>query len=99
MTATTISAANALDLSFESRDLYETLTVRDYMKRLLTTLFEEGEGFSGKRPFGNSGWEYDIARPLISGGYISGEIDSDGCVEDFDEDEFQRGVRLLIAAL
>ncbi len=32
-------------------------TIRDYFLRLVEQLWMEGEGFSGKRPFGNSGWE------------------------------------------
>ena len=39
-------------------------TVREYLKMLLERLWEEGEGFSGKRPFGNSGWEYDLYAAL-----------------------------------
>ena len=48
----------------------------------MTTLWEKGEGFSGKRPFGNSGWEYDIYRPLISGGFIPGKLDGEGYYVD-----------------
>jgi hypothetical protein len=34
--------------------------VREYLKALLTELWREGESFSGKRPFGNSGWEREL---------------------------------------
>jgi hypothetical protein len=64
-----------LDLEFESRDLHQTLTVANYLRELLLTLWHEGEGFSGKRPFGNSGWEYDLYVPLIKAGAIPGELD------------------------
>lgn len=40
-------------------------TVKGYLKALLFTLWDEGEGFSGKRPFGNSGWECDLTDALI----------------------------------
>jgi len=40
-------------------------TVKGYLKALLFTLWDEDEGFSGKRPFGNSGWEYDLTDALI----------------------------------
>lgn len=40
-------------------------TVKGYLKALLFTLWDEDEGFSGKRPFGNSGWEYELTEPLI----------------------------------
>jgi hypothetical protein len=45
----------ALELRFDS-DAGDNITIRDYLRILLETLWEEGEGFSGKRPFGNSGW-------------------------------------------
>jgi len=35
-------------------------TIRDYLKALLNQLWMEDEGFSGKRPFGNSGWQHEI---------------------------------------
>lgn len=40
-------------------------TVRGYLKELLRTIWLEGEGFSGKRPFGDSSWYYDISNALI----------------------------------
>lgn len=43
----------------------EAKTFREYFKKLLQTLMEEGEGFSGKRPFGDSSWEYDLYDSLI----------------------------------
>ena len=35
-------------------------TIGEYFEKLLLTLWDEQEDFSGKRPFGNSGWEYDV---------------------------------------
>lgn len=43
-------------------------TIKGYLKALLYALWDEGEGFSGKRPFGNSGWEGDLLDPLINQG-------------------------------
>ena len=74
---------DALEARFSS-DAGDDITVRDYLRTLLMTLWEEGEDFSGKRPFGNSGWEYDLYKPLIAGGFIPGKLDDDGCVEDYD---------------
>ena len=73
----------ALEVRFDS-DAGSDLTVRDYLRTLLMTLWAEGEGFSGKRPFGNSGWEYDIYRPLIAGGFVPGALDEDGYVNTVD---------------
>jgi len=57
------SLTSALSIRFNS-DAGDNLTVRDYFYNLLRTLWIEEEGFSGKRPFGNSGWQYDIYNAL-----------------------------------
>lgn len=44
------------------------LTVREYLVKLLLEVWQEGEGFSGKRPFGNSGWENELVTPLAENG-------------------------------
>lgn len=64
-------------------------TIRDYMKTLLVQLLTELDGFSGKRPFGNSGWEYDLFAALISGGKIEGRLDQDGFVAKVDNRKAQ----------
>lgn len=74
-------------------------TVRGYFKALLTRLFEEDEGFSGKRPFGNSGWTWDLAQPLIKAGVVEGKFDEDGYVEEVDEPAFNATIFRLIGAL
>lgn len=61
------------------------ITIKEYLILLLRTLWREGEGFSGKRPFGNSGWDYDLYIALIKAGYVEGTFDEDGFIEDFDE--------------
>lgn len=58
--------------------------VVEYLHSLLFTLWEEGEGFSGKRPFGNSCWENELYLPLVVGGFVNGELDEDGYLEDVD---------------
>jgi hypothetical protein len=94
-----IHPTDVLNVRFKSRDLGETLTVRDYLKRLLIELFREGESFSGKRPFGNSGWEHDIAFPLIACGFLKGTLDEDDCVDEIDWDEFNAAMAKVIGAL
>ncbi len=51
------------------------VTLREYFHALLSTLWHEEEGFSGKRPFGNSGWQGDVYRPLAKAGYVTGDED------------------------
>jgi hypothetical protein len=57
-------------------------TIREYLLKLLTNLWIYGEGFSGKKPFGNSGWEYEIYQALIRAGFIEGELDEEGYIDD-----------------
>jgi hypothetical protein len=49
-----------LKIEFDCYDLNRMLTIKDYLKELLLRLWNECEGFSSKRPFGNSGWEWDL---------------------------------------
>lgn len=62
----------------------EAETVGHYLYTLLWTLWQHGEGFSGKRPFGNSCWENELYLPLVAGGFVNGELDEHGYVEDVD---------------
>ena len=74
-------------------------TIRGYLVALLDRLWEEGEGFSGKRPFGNSGWEYDLYKPLVRSGKAKGKIDDYGDLEDVDSDECNELIFTAIAEL
>ncbi len=78
MTTKPLDHKSALELRFDS-DAGENETIRNYLYALLSTLWQEEERFSGKRPFGNSGWEHDLYRPLALAGYVDG--DSHGYVE------------------
>jgi hypothetical protein len=50
-------------------------TVREYLTRLLLVLWRERDLFSAKRPFGGSGWYWDIY----------GALQAAGLMEDFDD--------------
>lgn len=78
-----IEAAKAV--VFESRDLNVRISVVEWMKRLLSELFYEEEGFSGKRPFGNSGWKQDAEVALIKAGFLEGSLDQDGYIDDCED--------------
>jgi hypothetical protein len=87
------TARQALDLPMPDNDANAT-SIRSYLVELLAKVWEEGECFNGKRPFGNSGWEYDLFPPLITAGLVTGRLDEDGYVDDIDD----RAATLLIAA-
>lgn len=88
-----------LDYKFPSSDLYKTVTVRQFLQELLLTLFREGEGFSGKRPLGNSGWTADLVKAAIRGGFCSGTLDEDGYLDFVDEKAFEALMARCIRAL
>lgn len=80
-----ISNEGILALPMQENDA-DASTIREYLKALLVKLYQEGEGFSGKRPFGNSGWDWDIYIPLIKAGVVKGTLDADGWIDDVDAD-------------
>ncbi len=79
-----LTGAQVLEVAMSENDADAT-TIKEYLLRLLDKLWEEGEAFSGKRPFGNSGWEYDLYKPLLSAGAVAGQLDEDGNIEDVDD--------------
>ena len=88
-----------LDIEIYSDDLNQSITLREYFKKLLITLWEEGEDFSGKRPFGNSGWQYDVYSALIVEGIIDGKFDEAGYISELDEPIAQQFIIKLIKEL
>lgn len=77
----------------------DVATVRAYLVKLLHNVWTEEEGFDGKRPFGNSGWQMDIYKPMIEADIVDGIIDHDGYVEQFDEHAAERIVLAAIESL
>jgi hypothetical protein len=73
----------------------EIKTIRDYLHGLLRNLWAQGEGFSSKRPYGNSGWEYDLYTALARAGLIEAELDEDGGLEDITDEERTKADRMI----
>lgn len=72
MTPTDEQLDAALLLRFDS-DAGDELTMLEYFEQLLQTLWDEGEGFSGKRPFGNSGWQGEVIQALAAAELVKNE--------------------------
>lgn len=74
-------------------------TIGDCLVKLLATLWDEKEGFDGKRPFGNSDWDSDLVAALIQAGAIEGELDEDGYINFCDDDAAEELIARAIQAL
>ncbi len=74
-------------------------TIGEYLEKLLLTLWDEEDGFSGKRPFGNSGWKWEIYTALISAKVVNGKLDEDGYIEEVDFSVSDDVVRNIIFAV
>lgn len=76
-----------LDAMGDFPDAGGEITIREFLCKLLSELWNKGESFSGKRPFGNGGWEYPIYEVLIREGAVQGTLDEDGRVDELERDE------------
>jgi len=85
-----------LEIVIESEDFGEPTTLHDYLRRLLSAVWQEAEGFCGKRPFGNSGWQYDVYAALIRNKVMPGDFDENGYVAETDTDAADRLIISLI---
>lgn len=90
---------NVLDAKMPLPNDADAITVRDYLGALLRELWCNDEGFSGKRPFGNSGWQNDLYRALVMAQLIKGEIDEDGYLQFCDKKTAHRLILKAIASL
>lgn len=77
----------------------EASSIRDYLVKLILGVWENGEGFSGKRPFGNSGWTFELAAALVRGELLDGRFDEDGYLDEYAGDQLDYMMLLAINAL
>jgi hypothetical protein len=63
-----------LDIPMQDNNA-KAITIRDYLKMLLATLWEGKDSFSGKRPFGTCCWELELYRALVTAGAAEGKIE------------------------
>lgn len=95
---TTPTGAEILAVPLPKNDA-DAATIHDYLVALLAVLWREEEGFSGKRPFGNSGWAYEVYAGLADAGLIEATRDEDGYLNDVDVPVADALVQRAIAAL
>lgn len=84
------TARRVLDLPLLYGNDAGVATIRDYLIKLLTTLWEEQDSFDAKAPFGNAGWNVDIYLVLLRAELI------EGTAGEFND---ERGDALMNAAI
>lgn len=89
---------DVLDLPMDDYDS-GAHSIREYLTKLLLMLWRERDGFSGKRPFGNSNWDWDLYLPLVQASLVSGEITAEGDLVGFDEAAADAAIESAIKAL
>lgn len=62
------------------------MTVKEYLKLILTTFWKDKPEFSGKRPFGESNPESYIDKAFIQAKLVKGDLDEDGFVNHVDKE-------------
>lgn len=74
-------------------------TIGEFLGVLLSTLWQENEGFSGKRPLGDSNWQWIVYEALVKNGFVSGTLGEDGYLEDFPYEEEKKADKLILQAI
>lgn len=83
---TSPTAQEILATPMQENDANAT-TIGGYLACLSAAVWQKEEGFSGKRPFGNSGWDHDVIRALITAKHVKGSLDADGYIVSYDGTE------------
>lgn len=94
----TITGKSILNVKMQDNDA-EAETIGDYLQTLLWDLWSQGEGFSSKRPFGNSSWEYELYAALVTAGLVEGSLNEDGYIESVDHYEANELIKKAILAM
>jgi hypothetical protein len=91
----------AVPLHLAAQEDSGAATVREYLVALLRRLWEEEDGFSGKRPFGSSGWRSDLVIPLAKAGYVAGRevSEPEDEWEEWEGLDYERGFALIHRAI
>ena len=89
---------NILHLPMGDNDT-DAATVGEYLGLLLSTLWLQADGFSGKRPFGDSDWQYEVYAALGKAGIIDITFDEDGYIDELSQDEIYKADELILQAI
>ncbi len=52
-------------------------SVREFLAKIIQEVWMWEDSFSGKRPFGNSGWKWDVYTALIDAGIVEYDLNDE----------------------
>lgn len=73
-------------------------TAREYLIALLSMVWSQREGFNGKRPWGNSSWEWELYQSMIDAGFLEADPAYDDS-RQLSADEVRKADRLIAEAI
>lgn len=73
-------------------EVYDGDTLRTVLKDLVVKIFNEQEGFSGKRPFGDSDFYCRVENSLVIAGFVEGVVE-DGEVVQSNDAQFDKLIK------
>lgn len=88
-----------IPVEFEYFGKSTTLPLRDYLRMLLSDLWERTSQFDGKRPYGSSIWKSDVFIAMIKSGHIAGGLDENGWVGTLTDEEEQKADEMVHALI
>jgi hypothetical protein len=77
----------------------QAATVGEYLGLLLSTLWLQADGFSAKRPFGNSDWQYVIYMAMVKAGLATGVVYDENGFEYLDEIDEVAADEIILQAI
>jgi hypothetical protein len=77
----------------------QAATVGEYLGLLLSTLWLQADGFSAKRPFGNSDWQYVIYMAMVKAGLATGVVYEEDGFEYLDEIDEVAADEIILQAI
>lgn len=74
-------------------------TVRGYLVAIVAAVWDRGSDFSGKRPFGSSGWYFDIYTALAKAGHICATFDENDYIDEISDVERDKADSMISSAI
>lgn len=66
------------------------LSLREYLRLMLSELWQRHSDFDGKRPYGASGWKFDVYAAMIRAGVLEGAMDENGFVQKLNKEDMDQ---------